>query len=56
MPCAVTAAMAEAELGKKESMESWSPELDQVLKKQRIAPAETLPPAAAASETRKITA
>ena len=56
MPCAVTAALAEAELGKKESMESWSPELDQALKKQRIAPAETLPPAVVASETRKITA
>ena len=50
-PCDVVwypAAVAGAELGKKEFVESRNPELDLALKKQRIPSAETLP-----SDTRK---
>jgi len=39
-----TAAVAEAELGKKESVESRSAELNVALKRQRVPSAETLPP------------
>jgi len=39
-----TAAVAEAELGKKDSVESRSAELSLALKRQRIPSADTLPP------------